>query len=271
MFGHEPFYFGTITKMINYFGTVFNEVVITRTDSSNNQSHKFRVPLEYGPKDKAFARLDADPNIDRDVAIILPRMAFNLESITYAPDRKRADHSRYIVKNDSDLNKFKTQYQEVPFDYHFVLWIYAKHLEDGNKVLEQINPFFTPEFTATINILPEMGIQKDIPIVRDSITYEDLYTGTMEERRMIVWTLDFRVLGMMFGPIINKPVIKLANVNFFVGNVASTNTIIDRIKVEPGLDANGDGTTNAAISIPSANIAVDDNWDYIVTFEEDDD
>jgi hypothetical protein len=268
LFGHDAFYFETLRKMVVYFGTLFNEIVITRTDSSGEITQVMKVPLVYGPKEKVLARVDADPNIDRDAAIVLPRMAFKFEAMNYVSGRKRPDWSRYIVADPDDLNKFKRQYQEVPYDFQFTLWVYSKLVEDGNKVVEQIVPFFTPDFTSTVNIIPEMGIARDIPVVLDSVTHEDMYEGEMEERRAVLWTLNFRVLGMLYGPIVKKPIIKLANTNFYIGNTATADTKFEGLSVQPGLDANGNPTSNINVTIPSANISVDDDWGYIVQFTE---
>jgi len=264
MFGHDAFYFNTIKNLVVYFGTIFNEVEILRQDSNNNTDYVMKVPMEYSPKEKVLARYDADPEINREAAIILPRMSFNLNGMTMAPNRKRVDYSRVIIKDTTDKNKFLRQYQEVPYDFSFTLWIYSKTVEDGNKILEQILPFFTPSFTSTVNIIPDMGIERDIPINLNGVTYEDRYDGPLADRRTIIWTLDFTLMGSMFGPIVRKPIIKFSNTYFYVGNTSDSVDAVETIAVQPGLDANGDPTSNISITIPAANIDVDDDWGYIV-------
>ena len=72
MFGHT-FYHGTLRKYIIIIGTLFNEIVINRTDNNGNRVQDIKVPLAYGPRDKTIARLEQDPDLDREAAIVLPR------------------------------------------------------------------------------------------------------------------------------------------------------------------------------------------------------
>jgi hypothetical protein len=244
---------------------------IIRRDSDGGADQEIRVPLSYGPKDKKFVRNDADPEIQRETAIILPRISFELSNMEYDNDRKLGTTHRIVRKNDDDLNTFKRQYQPVPYNFHFDLFVYAKYFEDVTMITEQIFPFFTPSFTSTVNLIPEMDIQHDIPITLMSNSLEDTYDGQFEENRQIIWTMNFMLKGFMYGPIVNKPIIKLSNTNFYIGNTSTTNTIVERIKVTPGMDANGNPTSNSQNSIPAANIAVDDNWTYAVDYEDQND
>lgn len=264
MFGHPPFYFGTVRKLVVYFGTIFNDINITRTDSSGDVTHLMRVPLQYGPKDKELARIKADPEIQRDAAITLPRMSFQMNSMVYDGARKLNTLGRIVRKDNDDVNKFRRMYNPVPYNFNFTLSVYAKNVEDGTKIVEQIIPFFTPEFTSTVNLIPEMDIAIDIPIILNSIQMEDSYEGSFEERRMVIWTLDFVVKGMLFAPIVSKPIIKFSNTDFYIGNTATTNTQVAAIQVKPGLDSNGNPTTNNSITVAANTIDVDDNWGYIV-------
>lgn len=271
LFGHQPFYFETLEKMNVYFGTIFNNIRITRNDSTTDQTVLLRVPLEYGPKDKLLARVDADPEINRAAAMILPRMSFEMTGMQYASDRKLPDWNRYVRKDNSDADKFRRQFTPVPYDFNFTLWIVAKTVVDANKVLEQINPFFTPSFTATVNLIPEMDIALDLPVNLDSVDYSDDYMGDMAfNNRRIVWTLNFRIMGYMFGPVVSKPIIKLANTQLFVGNTATADTFRERVKVYPGQDANGNATTNSEIAVSNTSVIdVDEEWGYVIVSEQD--
>lgn len=268
MFGHDTFYFSTTRKMVVYFGTLFNNIHISRTDDSNNVTHLFRVPMQYGPKDKEIARVLADPEIQREVAITLPRLSFELDSIMYDPNRKLSSLNRIVRKNDNDANKLKRMYNKIPYNFNFSLYCYAKHVEDGTKIIEQIIPFFTPEFTSTVNLVPEMDITLDLPVVLTQVGLQDSYEGGFDERRMIVWTLNFMIKGFMFAPIVDKPIIKISNTQFFIGNTVTTNTQVMSVSVTPGLDANGNATTNSSITIPYANIEIDDTYGFIETWSD---
>ena len=276
MFGHGTFYFSTIRKMVVYFGTIMNDIRITRTDSEGNPVALIKIPLTYAPKDKMLSRVDSDPAITRPTAIVLPRMSFEMTGLAYDGSRKLNTFAAQVVKDDSDASKLKRQYNPVPYNFDFNLYIYVKNAEDGTKIIEQILPFFTPDWTATVNLIPEMNIAMDIPIILDSIGVEDSYDGQFQERRAIIWTLSFTVKGWIYGPIVSKPIIKVANTQFFVpygGSTANTaeavgNTDpIGRITVTPGLLANGSPTTNAAASVPWQQIEVDDDFGFIVQSE----
>ena len=276
MFGHGVFYFSTIRKMVIYFGTIINDMRITRTNADGDVVATLKIPLSYAPKDKMLARVDADPEITRQTSIYLPRMSFEMTGLAYDGARKLNTVSRQVVKDNSNANKLKAQYNPVPYNFDFNLYVYVKNAEDGTKIIEQILPFFTPDWTATVNLIPEMNIAMDIPIILNSISMEDTYDGSFEERRAIIWTLNFTVKGWIYGPIVSKPIIKIANTQFFVpsggsqANVAASvgeTDVIGRITVKPGLDANGNPTSNANTTINYSSIEVDDDFGYVITSE----
>ena len=262
--------------MVIYFGTIFNDLKITRTNADGDVVATLKIPLSYAPKDKMLARVDADPEITRQTAIYLPRMSFEMTGLAYDGARKLNTVSRQVVKDNSNANKLKAQYNPVPYNFDFNLYVYVKNAEDGTKIIEQILPFFTPDWTATVNLIPEMNIAMDIPIILNNISMEDTYAGNFEERRAIIWTLNFTVKGWIYGPIVSKPIIKIANTQFFVpsggsqANVAASvgeTDVIGRITVKPGLDANGNPTSNANTTINYSLIEVDDDFGYVITSE----
>lgn len=270
MFGHGPFYFSTIRKMVIVMGNMINDLQITRTDNDGNTLALLKVPLSYAPKNKMLARIDADPGLNRQTAILLPRMSFELGKITYDGTRKLNTISRHVKKDDSSANKLKAQYNPVPYNFDFNVYVYVKNQEDGTKIIEQILPFFTPDWTVTVNIIPEMNVAMDIPItLMDIQGPEDRYEGPMPERRTIIWTLSFQMKGYFFGPITSKPIIKVSKTQFYVppGQIADSvggGDFLGRITVTPGLDANGNPTTSANNSIPWSQIEVDDDFGFIV-------
>jgi hypothetical protein len=154
-------------------------------------------------------------------------------------------------------------YNPVPYNFQFIVSVYVKNIEDGTKIIEQIIPFFTPEFTSTVNIVPEMDISIDIPIVLNDVTMEDTYEGSFDENRLVIWTLTFTVKGMLFAPIVSKPIIKFSNTDFYIGNTETSNTYVSAIQVKPGMDSNGNPTTNNSITVNTNIIEVDDTWGYI--------
>lgn len=242
----EPFYFGLTRKYVILMGTLLNNIRITRVDSQNNTTALLKVPITYGPKDKMLARIMQDPAIDRPTATApLPMISFEMGKMVYDGTRKLNTIGKTTVKLDNDPTKFKYQYNPVPYNIEFKVYIYAKNAEDGTKIIEQILPYFTPEWTTTVNLIPEVDAHIDIPIVLSNINYSDNYDGDFKERRAIIWTLDFVLKGYFWGPVRKTGVIKFVNTNFYI---PTTNTavqgrgitrIAEKITVQPGMDANG--------------------------------
>ncbi len=266
------FYFGSIKNYVIAFGTLFNEIHISRTDAANNEVAFMRVPLSYSSKDKMLARVIADPNIDRPTAIVLPRMSFQLTDLRYDGDRKLNTLGRSVYTTE-DKNKNKYQYNPVPYNFDFDLNIYVKNAEDGTKIIEQILPFFTPDWTPTIKLIPEMNVVVDTPIILNSISSQDTYDQQFLQRRAIIWTLKFTLKGYLFGPIKEKKIIKFANTTFFISkqddlyNAIGNTAPSDRVTVRPAMLANGSPTTNAAASVPLSEIDADDDFGYSVNIE----
>ena len=229
------------------------------------------MPITYAPKDKMLARVIQDPDISRATATMtLPLLSFEMGEMEYDGNRKLNTIAKVAFKQDA--NNFKYQYNGGPWNIKFRVYVYAKNAEDGTKILEQILPFFTPDWTTQVKLVPETEQVFQVPVVLNSVQYEDNYSSDFTERRAIIWTLDLTVKGWFFGPIKTSPIIKFANTNFWVqghGNTADSiitnSTLGAYISVYPGLDSNNNPTSNAAISIPTNQIEYGDDYGYIIT------
>ena len=221
MFGHQ-YYHSIIRKYVITFGNLFNDIVIQRFNSAGDRIQTIAVPLAYSPKEKFIVRLQQDPDIERDVAITLPRMGFEITSFNYAPERKLASSLRNIQVPSEGSSTVSVQYVPVPYDLTFSLYSFVRNTEDGTQILEQILPYFRPEFTANVKIIPEMNISADIPVILNSVSPEDLYEGDFTTRQALVHTFDFTLKGYMYGPITNKGVITRSIMNFRSGTTANT-------------------------------------------------
>jgi hypothetical protein len=243
-FGH-----GTLRKYIIYFGTLFNNISVNRYDNSGNLIQTMKVPLNYGPREKFLARLDGNPNLQRPIAIQLPRMSFEITGIYYDPHRKLPMTNKITAPDPSDPSGVLYQYMPVPYNIDMTLSIMVKNAEDGAYIVEQILPYFNPMWSATLNLVPEMNIKHDIPITLDNIVCEDTYEGDFQSRRAIIWTLNFTLKGYFFGPSIsaNTGIIKQINTNISIppGNVlmeyATQNNSISQVDLDifPAQYANG--------------------------------
>ena len=211
----STFYHQTVRKYVAVFGTLFNDLNIERKNSSGTVIEKLKVPLAYGPKQKWLLAIQ-ESTISRKVsAVRVPRMGFALTGLSYDPARKLNTIGRNISANTAaGTGSLMTQYNPVPYNFEFTLYILVKNAEDGTQILEQILPFFTPEFTVTINTIPEMGIKADIPIVLNSADVADEYEGELATARTITWTLSFTMRGYVYPDIKSGTVIKTVEVNF---------------------------------------------------------
>ena len=215
MLGNRQFYHETVRNIIVGFGTLFNDIHVVRKNNSGVVTQSMKVPLAYGPKQKWLARLDQDAGLDSKVAITLPRMGFEIQNLTYDPARKlnRVQKFKKVKSSASDSNKLDTQFMPVPYNLNIQLYAMAKNSDDALQMVEQILPYFQPDYTLTIKDMPEMGIARDIPIVLNSINYEDSYRGDYAERRAIMYTLDFTTKFYLYGPVTSSKVIKTVQVD----------------------------------------------------------
>ena len=265
----------SLRKYIIVFGTVFNDIYINRLSNAGEVLQTLKVPLTYGPKDKVLSRLEQSPRLDNQVGIILPRISFEMTTMEYDPTRKLNTLNKLTKQstNAGTDDEVKYQYQPVPYDMQFEMNILVKNAEDGTRIVEQIVPYFTPDFTVSVNLVPEIDGPRDIPIILNSITSQDEYEGSFEQRRALIWTLSFTMKGYLYGPTKKSKLIKLAETTFRLpedvetGNTDNTaNTIV--VASRPGLTANGQPTTNTALSISYEDIKSTDNYSIINTITE---
>ena len=211
----QKFYHSSIRKSIVAFGNLFNHILIDRKDANQNVVQTLKVPLSYAPRQKFLAIIDAQPVAeDRSYQVILPRMAFEMLSISYDPSRRVSLVQQNRTVNSS-ANTLNTQYAPSPYNIQMSLYIYAKNQDDGLQIIEQILPYFNPDFNLSINAIPELGIKNDLPILLNSISYDDQYEGDFSQRRAIVWTLDFTLKLNFFGAINKQSVVNTVGVGIF--------------------------------------------------------
>lgn len=259
MFGSK-FYFGSIRKYVTLFGFLFSDVEIDRTDKEGNLVDTIKVPLKYAPKEKVLQRVIEDPKIEKKDSITLPVMAFEMTNLYYDDSRAINQTSR-IAQKGSDPNHMKYQYAPAPYNFQFSLYIFVKNRLDGLKIVEQILPFFKPEWNLTAHMIPEMELEdkRDVTITLNSVEPSDLYEGSYQQRQVINWQLDFTLKGYFWGPVNEKPIIKFVTTNF---RDSVSNTIVNYVTVQPGLTANGTPTSKVSESIDALLINVDDDYGY---------
>jgi len=217
MLGNGHFYNRTIRKIVVAFGTLFNDLQIVRYSRDGNTSYeRFKIPLSYGPKEKYVTRLSSDPDLLKVFGSVIPRMSFNLEGIEYDPSRKQMTMNKTLNVTEDN---FYYQYGPIPYNFTFSLSIYVRNTEDGTQILEQILPFFTPDFNVTVNLVKEMDRKYDLPIILNTVTPQIDYEGDLVSTRLIIWDLSFTVKGFIFPPVKDARsdgLITQANTNIYV-------------------------------------------------------
>ena len=203
MLGKPPFYHQTIRNCIIGFGKMFSDVEFERFDNSGTAQQKILVPIAYGPKEKWVQRLEQDPTLEDQTYTTLPRMSFEMAAISYDPLRKTNRMGTLKINRTSAAGgsgKRDKLFAPVPFNLDMQLNCLTKTTEDGLQMVEQILPFFTPEFTMKIkNTDPTLETETDVPIILNSSSFVDDYDGTFEIRRFVTWTFNFTLKIMLFG------------------------------------------------------------------------
>ena len=231
----QQFYHETIRNVIVAFGTMFNNIQIVRKNNSGTVIQTMKVPLAYGPKQKFLTRLDQDPSASTATAITLPRLGFEIGSLTYDPIRKmnRVQKFKKVKSSSSSSNKLDTQFMPVPYNMDITLYAMAKNSDDALQIVEQILPYFQPDYTLTINDMVDMGIKKDVPIILTDVSYEDSYQGDFEARRAIIYTMTFTTKFFLYGPVTSSKVIKTVQVDQYANLPEVSPTREQRYSVTP--------------------------------------
>lgn len=193
MFGNH-FYHATVRRFVSVFGTLFNNISVVRKDSAGNVMSIVKVPLAYGPKEKFLVRIDEEKDLTVPaVAIKLPRMSFEILNITYDTQSK-------LNKNNKIRVDDKLYYTFSPYNISLNLSIIAKNQDDALQIIEQIIPYFQPDYTVTIKEGISASVKTDIPITLSSIDMQEDYEGDFMNRRAIVYTLAFDAKLRFYGP-----------------------------------------------------------------------
>ena len=214
----EYFYNEIFRKTIISFGTLFNNITIKQEGST------VKVPLAYGPIQKFLARLEQAPNLSQATQISLPRMSFEFTGLTYDPSRKVTTTQQFTVKNPDDGTDIKKAYMPVPYNMQFELAIMCKLNDDALQIVEQILPYFQPQYNLTVQLVESVKEKRDIPIVLENVTMQDDYEGDYTTRRVLMYTLRFTAKTYLFGPITSatKDIVKQVSVRYLAGGSKST-------------------------------------------------
>jgi hypothetical protein len=205
------------------FGNVFKNLTLVRYNPDLSESQRVLVPIVYATKEFYVRRLEDDPDLSKKIQIALPRMSFEMTGLAYDASRKQNTNFKSFAKTPTGV---VSQYNPVPYNFDFNLYLYVRNIEDGTQLIEHILPYFTPDYTIKLNLIPEMGIIKEVPIILNSSTSEIVYEGDKNsETRMIIWTLNFTVKGFIFGKISETGLIRNSITNI-LNNISEKDAVV---------------------------------------------
>lgn len=229
-----PTYNRIIRKLTVAFGDLFNNITLVRYNQDLTEQERFLVPIAYASKEMYVMRLQGDPDLDKKVRMTIPAMSYILNGITYDSSRKlNTNHRNFATAPSGGVIG---QYNPVPYDFDFSLFLYVRNIEDGNQIIERILPFFTPDYTIKLNLIPEMGIIKEVPIILKTVDYNVQDEGDRDsETRVVIWTLNFTVHGYVFGATSPVNIIRNSITNILSGNSENDNVAFN-------MNATGVGT-----------------------------
>ena len=236
MFG-TYFYHQRIRKSVAIFGALFNNIYVLRKNSSGDVISQIKVPLAYAPRQKYLDRIRTNPDLDTDskVALKLPRMSFEIVTINYDGTRQlqKTNNFQQAGTSNSLRNKFNSY---VPYTLTFQLNVYAKNQDDALQVVEQIVPYFTPQYTLTVKPFSDFAnIKEDVPITLSSVDFTDDFEGPLEQRRTIIYSLTFDMNVNFYGPVSEQGIIRQVDANLYNMNAGLNDSDIplERIRVIP--------------------------------------
>jgi len=236
------FYHEILRKTVISFGTVFNDIHVRHQDNTGKDLTDIKVPVSYGPRQKFLARIQQQADLNKATQITLPRISFEMNSITYDPSRKSGITQTFKAQ---DGDKFKKVFMPVPYNIGFELNVLTKTQDDALQILEQILPFFQPGFTLTIDLVKQIGERRDVPLVLQDISFTDDYEGDFDTRRALIYTLNFTAKTYMFGPIADSTdgLIRKVQVDYYSDTDTRTAKRVQRYRVESTAkkDYNEDG------------------------------
>ena len=242
------YYHEIVRKTIIAFGTLFNDIHIRHQDKNGNDISDMKVPLAYGPSQKFLARLTQQADLNKPIQITMPRMSFEMTSISYDSTRKSSLIQTF--KTCDDGSKVKKVFMPVPYNIGFELNILSKLNDDSLQVLEQILPYFQPHFNLTIDLVESIGEKRDIPIILESVNFQDDYEGNFDTRRSLIYTLQFTAKTYLFGPVADSSdgLIRKVQVDMYTSTDTKTAKREMRYTVTPTskIDRNNDGVINEA-------------------------
>jgi hypothetical protein len=200
-----------IRKLTLGFGDLFNNITLVRYNPDNTEAERFIVPIAYAPKELYVQRIEGDYNLDKKVQMTLPRLSYEMTGMSYDATRKQITNTKNAYNTSTGV---VAQYNPVPYNFNYSLYLYTRNIEDAHQIIEHILPYFAPDYTIKLNLIPELGVIKEVPVVLNTTNFDITYEGPRDsDTRTIIWTLDFTVKGFIFGATSTPKLIKTSITN----------------------------------------------------------
>ena len=239
------YYYQAMRKTIVQFIDLFNDIKIGRYDTQTGELLSFiKVPIKFAPKSKNWyyvEKLGPDGVRIRDK--IMPIIGIHLVDIEIDSNRfvnKRYSANTGYHSRSGPRSLMKERFlNPVPYNYTFQVQILGEYMVDIIQIIEQILPYFNPNFNIKIEI-PELDIDG---VHTESLDLKVIYNGSNSEMetniapdefRHLQWNIDFTVEGYLFQPKYDYPVIKKAYTEFIIGSLAEPENICDIHPVPSG-------------------------------------
>ena len=230
MLSNQHFYYQTVRRNVVTFGTLFKDITLVKYNADNRSEIDRRVvPLTYAGKENYLNRLLNTPDLPATIEMVLPAMSFELTGLAYDPNRKLQSGLQNFAKVSGSNSSVYNQYVGTPWNLNFALNIYIRNIDDGLQIVEQILPYFNPDYTLTMSFIDEMSIVKNIPVILDTVQMDTQYEGAAEDtERRLVWTLNFTMQTYFYGPVYTGGIIKQATANtfYFADNAADQSALV---------------------------------------------
>ncbi len=196
-----PFYHGTTRNLVIAFGGLFGNIFIRNRDKDGITKKIVKCPIALSSKENFIIRLQQDPGLNEDTQIVLPRLSFEISGFNYDQARQ-LNKIHKTVANIGDRTVYS--YVPVPYNLTFNLYSYTVTNEDNYQIMEQIVPYFSPDMNLSIKMMQSPLLIQDVPLVLNSISTDDSYEGSFEDRRYIISTYTFTMKAYYYAPILGS-------------------------------------------------------------------
>lgn len=222
------------------------------------------VPLTFAPVEKAQQDRTEDYTVEPESLgqryyLQIPRLALNLNSITYSPERAAGvNEFRYFADNTPEGKLLNSSFKDsipTPYNLTYTLFIRTDSMADFSQIIENIIPYFNPKLYLRVKEFSFMNLERDLSVILNDIS--PAFTDELDktQKRQIDGTITFTVEGWFYKPVSTAKLVKLIKTRFYTDgtlidgtfNLSSTGPDAPLSALPPA------GTYNVSAFDPSTN------------------